>query len=170
MASTERVGTLKIGQDLEFQRRDWVVQRVGWVVMALMIVAALAGLLGPGPLSKASAGGADAPLRLEYNRFVRYLAPTALRVQLVPGQAENGQARVWIDRSYLDAVRIQSITPEPEKVESEPDRMIFTFSVAASERPVVAAFHFEPEQIGPLDARAGLDEQETVSFSQFVYP
>ena len=42
-AETDRVGDLEIHQDLPFQRRSWTVQRVGWAIMALVV---LAGLLG----------------------------------------------------------------------------------------------------------------------------
>ena len=51
MTDLVRVGDLQIHQDLCQERREWKIQRVGWLLMALMLVAALAGLLGPGPLS-----------------------------------------------------------------------------------------------------------------------
>src|SRR3712207_4138009 len=51
MSETTRVGDLEVAEDLTFQRREWAAQRVGWVLLALVIAAALAGLLGRGPLS-----------------------------------------------------------------------------------------------------------------------
>lgn len=41
MAKIQRVGALEISQDLDFQRRTWVVEQVGWGVMALVVLAAL---------------------------------------------------------------------------------------------------------------------------------
>ncbi len=46
--SMKRVGDLEIDQDLAFERRQWSVQRVGWGVGALIIVAALLGCSAPG--------------------------------------------------------------------------------------------------------------------------
>ena len=69
MSEHHRVGDLEISQDLTFQRRSWIVQRVGWVMLALLILAALGGLFGPGPLSRARAGPHDGPLWVEYQRF-----------------------------------------------------------------------------------------------------
>ena len=53
---------LQIEQDMGFQRTEWVVQRAGWVGMALLILAALVGLLGRGPLSAAVARAGDGAL------------------------------------------------------------------------------------------------------------
>jgi hypothetical protein len=59
----------EIDQDLEFQRRIWKLQRVAWAVMALVVLAAVLGLLGPGVLGMATAGGRSSPLWLEYDHF-----------------------------------------------------------------------------------------------------
>jgi hypothetical protein len=48
-AEVQRHGDLEIQEDLPFQRREWLVERVAWGVMALLIVAALLGLFGTGP-------------------------------------------------------------------------------------------------------------------------
>src|SRR5687767_5732095 len=37
---TERVGDLEIGQDLKYQKRQWTVQRAGWAIMCLLLLAA----------------------------------------------------------------------------------------------------------------------------------
>ncbi len=48
MEQIPRVGDLDIEQDLDFERRQWHVQRVGWVVFLLILLAAFVGLLGTG--------------------------------------------------------------------------------------------------------------------------
>ena len=66
-----RIGDLEVDEDLPFQRRAWVAQRIGWVLMALFVLAAAVGLLGAGPLSHARI---DVPglMTLEYERFARF--------------------------------------------------------------------------------------------------
>ena len=66
---------LELHQDPRFTRRIAAIQRAGWVVMGLVIAAALLGLFGAGPLSRATAEAADGTLRLEYDRFGRLSAP-----------------------------------------------------------------------------------------------
>lgn len=85
MANTQRVGDLELDQDIDFQRRSWAVQRVGWGVMALVALAALLGLFGPGPINNAITGSKEAPLWLEYKRFGRFqTSAMLLRVHLGP--------------------------------------------------------------------------------------
>jgi hypothetical protein len=60
---------MEVNADIEFQRRVWRVQRIGWLIIAAVIVAALLGVFGGGPLSRAAVQGDG--LRLEYERFAR---------------------------------------------------------------------------------------------------
>ncbi len=50
-------------EDLTYQVRSWRIERAGQVLMGLFILAALLGLLGGGPLSRASATGQLQPFR-----------------------------------------------------------------------------------------------------------
>jgi len=48
------------GLDIAYQQREWRVQRIGWVAMALIVVAALLGASGSaGPLATARATASD---------------------------------------------------------------------------------------------------------------
>jgi hypothetical protein len=170
MAVTQRVGDLEVAQDLEFQRRQWTVQRVGWVVLLAVLAAALAGLLGRGPLSSRTAATPDGSLRVEYDRFVRRRDPTTLRFQLMPPADRAGDVRLGIDRSYLRGVQVRQITPQPDRVEAGPDRHIFVFRVIDPHEPTGVVFHLEPDEMGSFEGRMGLDGGEAVLVRQFAYP
>src|SRR4029079_12532418 len=58
-----------IKEDMDFQRRSWTVERAGWLILGVVMVAALVGLFGYGPVSKAHLNGND--LKLSYERFQR---------------------------------------------------------------------------------------------------
>jgi hypothetical protein len=169
VAGEQRAGDLEINQDLRFQRRMWALQRIGWAVMALVVLVGLVGLFGTGPLSSATAGEEEAPLFVEeYERFARFMLPTTLRVRLDPmGQ---GEARLWLDREYLENFRPQTVTPEPDGVEARPDGFTYVFKVKDPDRPTVVTFDLQPETIGPHEGRLGLEGGERVEFQQFVYP
>jgi hypothetical protein len=72
MAETQYSGDLVIEQDLRFQRRTWVAQRVGWGVIACVLVAALLGLLGSGPFASRTLDSTQGGFRLEYELFLRH--------------------------------------------------------------------------------------------------
>lgn len=96
----KRVGDLEINQDLAFERRQWPVQRVGWGVGALIIVAALLGVFGSGPLSAATAGDEET-LLVHFQRFVRHKGQGELVVKVGPNQASAGQVELWLTTEYL---------------------------------------------------------------------
>jgi hypothetical protein len=165
-------GDLEINEDIDFQQRVWRFQTAGRVVMALVLLAALLGLLGPGLLSNgASADSLQAGLGVkEYERFLRYMKPTTLRISLEPGAVTQREARVWLDRQYVEGVQIQHVTPQPESVEAGPEGLTYVFDVTDPDQPTAFTFDLQPQKMGLLRGRVGLEGEEPVSFTQFVYP
>ena len=124
-------GNLQINEDIGFQRRVWRFQTAGRVVMALVVLAALLGLLEPGLLSNgASADSPQAGLGgKEYERFLRFMKPTTLRIGLEPGAVTEGEARVWLGRQYIEGVQIQHVTPQPQSVEAGSKGFSYVFNI-----------------------------------------
>ncbi len=168
MTATEPVGDLERDRDLRFQRREWTVQRGGWLVMMAIIIAALIGLLGAGPLSSATAE--SGPLQLQYTRFERRHAPTELEVSPASSAVSQDQVEVWLSSDYLARVEITSIVPEPEEVVVADDRVIYRFSIDdQAQRPtiLIALEHDDP---GLSTGRIGMIDGSELTFWQFVYP
>jgi hypothetical protein len=165
-----RHGDLEIAENLPFQRREWLAERVAWAVMALLIAAALIGLFGTGPLSRTTAGDEAGPMWLEYERFARLLAPAPLRVHLGPDAARDGTVLMWIDRQYIDSLELQQVTPEPESMEVGAERLIFTFRLAEGDGAALITFNMRPIHVGSLSGRVGLINLPAVPLQQFIYP
>jgi hypothetical protein len=170
MPNIPRVGDLEIEQDPALVRRMQTVQRVGWAVFALVVLAALLGLFGTGLFSKAGAGDPGGPLSVEYDRGLRYQAREQLRVRLGPGAVRDGKARVWLSDGYLDRVQIRRIDPSPETVELGPGGQTFVFAARALTEPATVMFYLEPEKVGPLSGEVRLDGGPALPLRQFVYP
>jgi len=168
--ATRRAHGLEIDQDLAFARRSWTVQRAGWLAMGIVLVLALAGLLGSGPLSRSEVS-VPGLLRLEYQRFARYQASQTLSAHVAPAGAGAGGIRLWIDRRFLDDSRVDTITPPPARVEAGGDRLVYVFPTRRPGEPVTIVFALQAERIGPRVGRVGLDGNAGVArFRQFVYP
>ena len=165
-----KIGELEIGQDLKFQRRSWGVERAGWVIGALILFAAILGLFGPGPLSKARAASADKRLSVEYHKLEHYQAPVHLRVAIAGSVATNGQIHLWINRDYLEAVDMEHIDPEPESVEISADRLVYIFKTPRPPATSKVLFRFEPNKFGKTLARLGLVDGPELQFTQFYFP
>jgi hypothetical protein len=170
MADIPRVGDLEIDQDLRFQKRQWKVQRIAWVVGLLVLAAAVAGLFGSGPLSDGTAGEEGGPLWAEYQRFERNQGQSDLKVFLGPGAASGGEGRVWLGRDYLESIQIESVTPHPLRVEAGPDRYTYVFPVTHPQQGTAVVFRFRPAALGRQQGRLGLPGGTELKFGRFVYP
>ena len=104
------MGDLEIEEDLAFQDRSWRAQRVAWVLMSCLLVLAMLGLFGTGPLSSATVGEPGAPIWVEYERFGKFRDRMTVRVHLGPGAARGAEARVWLDRAHQEAFRVEGVT------------------------------------------------------------
>jgi hypothetical protein len=165
---------LEIDQDLEFQRRSWIVQRVGWAIMLALLVAGGLGLLGSGPLSARTAS-IPGLMRVDYQRFGRYQTSESLTIELEPQATAGGVVRLGIDRHYLEGSKIESIVPPVERVEGLGDRLVHVFRMAQPGVPLRVTLRRQPEQFGSIRGRIVLEggsdvAGRTISFQQFVYP
>ncbi len=162
---------LDIEQDIEYHKRSWRRQRVAWVLMSLIAVAALLGLFGPGLLGDTVAGVKGAPLWMEFNRFGRAQAEsTTLRVHVGPGAISTGPLRLWVSRSYLERVQVMHVMPEPQSVEVAADRYVFVIAAQDLSQPTTVTFYIEPERTGMLRGQVGVEDGGPLDFSQFIYP
>lgn len=156
-------GGLEVPEDYSFQKREWTVQRIGWIAMLVLVIAAALGLVGSGPISRTSASAAG--LEVHYLRFARLQAPEQLRVLI---DNANGRVEVWLDAGFLSQKQIEKITPDPADVRTGSDRYTFVF-VAEGGRTEIT-FHMRPDNPGRASGGLGLVDGPAVELWQFVYP
>jgi hypothetical protein len=162
---------LEIKQDLVFQRREWAVQRIGWWILTAFVVAALLGLFGGGPLSSARAGHPDAPLRVEYERFVRVGAPTRLTLRgNMTGLTPRSGLRLRIRRDYFEAFRVERIAPEPASIAIGDEEVDLHFGAdAVGSGLFTIIFEIEPVEPGLQGAAFRVNDAAGVTFRQLTY-
>lgn len=161
---------LELEQNLRLQRRGWRIQRIGWALMACIVLAALAGLLGSGPLSRTSKSADDGSVSLEYERFARYQAPTTLRVRFALDPASAAEVRLVVDRRFLERMKVEHVLPQPEKVELAGERLIYVFPAGQARSQAAVTFSLKPDALGLLEGAAGIEGRGQAAFRQFVYP
>jgi hypothetical protein len=166
-ADAQRSG-LQSKEDMQFQRREWFVQRLGWVALVLITLAALAGVFGRGPASQTLAE--SGPLKLEYERFWRLMSPTQLKVRLAPEATQAKEVRLLVAQEYLDSVSVEHVTPQPQSVQAGAAHAIYTFAISEPGRETTVIFTIEPQEFGKLSGRVSLPDQTAIDFYQFVYP
>ena len=168
MTTRETVGDIEIDRDLDFQHRQWTVQRAGWLVMLVILLAALIGLFGAGPLSSATVEAGS--LQLQYSRFERRHAPTGLELTVASTAVNQDQVEIWISIDFLQGTEITSIVPEPEEVSETDDRVVYRFSIDDRTRTPTIRFSLEYDEPGVTTGRIGMNDGPELTFWQFVYP
>lgn len=160
---------LEIEQDLTFQRREWRVQRVAWVVLALLLLLGLVGAFGDGPLSRRTLRSPDGRLVVRVQAMERHRSPSAIVLRVRPEDGKD-TVQVWLNREFAEHQHFETIHPEPESVTVGQDRLVYEFSVGGADDVVEIAFDSLPEGIGAKHVQLGLVDGPSVAFGQFVFP
>ena len=159
----------EIEQDLEFERRAWIIERVGWILMLLVVIAALLGLFGHGVLGYRSATAPNGSVTVEYEAVARKGGSTGLDISVrAPRHADA--VVVLIADSYLRHVDVESITPEPSVVTGSGDAVRFEFPVAPGTDELLVRLQLRPDALGSIEGSVETPDGPPVRFSQFVLP
>jgi hypothetical protein len=165
-----RLGEMQIDEDPKFTRRLWKVERVGWAFLAAFVAAGLLGLAGAGPISDRTAESPDGRLRVEYERFGHQLSDSRLRVHLRLPPESRGMGLLWLGREYLDALKVETLSPEPAAVRAESDRTTYAFLAGEGDGTLTVTFDFTFRRAGRIRGRVGSADASPVEFRHFVYP
>jgi len=166
----KQIGDLEIDQDLDFQKREWIVERVSWFVGLAIIILGLLGLFGTGPISSTTAGDANGPISVDYQRFVRHNGEMSLTMTVAPDQVQDGQVELWISATILDKVDLQQFSHEPDEVRNEGDRTVFVFLTGDTPGQLTITVNMRSHVFGRIAGDIGIVDGSQVSISQLSYP
>lgn len=158
---------LELTSDLALQERVWRAERLAWVVFLLVLIAALLGAFGNGPLAHASHRDPGGRLVVQYERLMRHATMTTLTLSVMP---RGDSAEVWISNRFLREILIDRIVPEPSGMTSDAERTLFRFAAASPDRPVRVTWHVTPLGYGPVELAGGTPGVPAFHLPLFVYP
>jgi hypothetical protein len=162
---------LHVAEDMQRQQRLWRIQRVGWAMLGLFLLAGLLGVFGGiGPIGQGTIRSADGMLEVRHARFTRYVAPTELVVRVDRSLVRGGTVELAMARRYLDQWEMYGVTPEPEGVRAEGDELVYAFAVGPGTDAVEIGFHGRPHAVGLLEGTARAGEARAIQFSTWVHP
>jgi len=163
---------LGMADNLRFHHRNWIFERVGWVVLGSIALAALFGLFGPGVLGPTLAVTPTGSLSVEYPHFARMQSPLSLRIRFAsaPGQRH---ARLRVDHRYIEGISVEHVTPEPDSVQLDAGGLTYRFALGGAAGENLITFRIEADRPGRVRGRIGLidaDGTTEVGLDQFFYP
>ncbi len=160
---------LEIDAPLRFQHRTWVVQRIGWGVFALLIVAALAGLFGSGPLSTRTAGS-PADLQVTYERFARLHAPTTFEIRADGRLTRDDTLTIALSGDAVRGLELTSTMPPPDSTSVVQDGVLLRFRTDSRPGEITVVLHTKPQKSGSLTSRVTIAGGPAHRISQWIYP
>lgn len=153
---------------MRHHRAGWRVERVGLAIIAIILMGALLGIFGDGPLSHGRSGSARA-VSVEYERLLRASAPTEYRFHVDPSLATQGILDLRMDNSLVDLMQVDSIVPEPERQTAGPTYTAFSFRVEPG-TSVTVVFRLRAATFGRHEGQVVVQGAPALSIDHFIYP
>jgi hypothetical protein len=169
-AKPEKARSIQVDEDMVWQQRTWTIQRLGWLAMGGLVLTALTGVFGYGPVSWQQATDPAGFVRVEYERFQRRGSEFTLRVDVAPQATADNVVPLRVSGSFLDAVEVKGIAPEPREARSLGADIEYMIPVAQSGQAATIRFALKRRAVGSHSAEIGLSGREPARFTQFVYP
>jgi hypothetical protein len=161
----EEIKNSPVKEDLEFFKREWKIEKTGWIIMFFLVSLAGLGLMGEGPISRSTVGAYPEKMQIHYSYFMRILTQDKISIELAKAAEKPS---VWISRDYLKDIEIENILPEPESQVIEADKVIYFFKSGRQGQNIEVTFSIKPEKFGIYHARIGTGT-DVEEFKQFVY-
>lgn len=152
---------------LRTQRREWVAERTGWAVFAIVMALGALGGFGGGPLAHASRS--TGAVHLGFDRFVRHGVPTNFRLAIGPEAGVDNRITVGIDLDFLGGAAIQDIRPTPLSSSSSDDRLTLEFAAPASLTSIIV-IEIKPGRAGQRSGWIEVGNRGRLEFEQIVFP
>jgi hypothetical protein len=113
---------LQLHENLDQHKQGWMIQKIGWTILYLGLILALAGVFGAGPVSyktKSQNG-----ISVKYERFLRYESESEITFNV---QDAKDSITLEIPQQYMAYIDLQSITPLPHSNRTVDDVTTYYF-------------------------------------------
>ncbi|HNE88283.1 MAG TPA: hypothetical protein PKL68_05070 [Actinomycetota bacterium] len=153
---------LEIPDESAFLARERRVERVGWMVVLVLMIAAATGLLGAGPASWATASAGM--VAVDYSRVVHHQTEEDLTI-VFPVSGED--VAVELRGGWVEAATIRGLTPEPSEQLSVPGGVRYQLPAGPGRGRFTVAFRMD--RVGLVSGEVVVDGRR-VDVRQLVLP
>lgn len=161
---------LGIPQNPVTMARLWRLERVGWAMILLIVIAAAAGATGRGWLSAASTRSASGDAVLHYERVTRLYSDTQLQVTCNAPGARHDTLFITVSRPYIDVAHVEDVVPLPVDTRLAEGGVRYGFARYRGAPPNVVVFRLQPQSAGVQRGAVGCEDEASMTFTQFVLP
>jgi hypothetical protein len=165
---------LEVGFDRDFEVQWARAESLSHAFMVVVVMAALAGLLGHGPLSHRTQWTTNGRLGVDFEALARFGTSTQVTLHLSspPGSLQTAsivRARAILSSSAVEPMGMQQIIPTPMESQAIGRELAYSFEIAQGKDSALVRLVFKPAVVGPVElyAKVGTD---TISWTQWVLP
>lgn len=143
-------------------------RRIGFTCLAMIIIAALAGLFSSGYLSTRHQNNANQTLHVEYEKYGRLLKDFTLEITVPNRPAASLSLRLGKD--FSRAFQIETITPQPDQMYRHNDTLVLIYAPTSGRESARVALTVKPQLPGYFHSSLATDAGPELVISQLVYP
>mgnify|MGYP001627304704 CR=1 FL=1 len=169
MSEKRKPHDVESSTNMKVQRKFWLIEKVVWGILGLVVVWAAIGGTGRGPISKRSVSDKSGNLVVEYQHYLRFNRPEPMRV-LVKKTSISDTLNLWIDRKFYDDVDVEKVYPQPIEMQLLADKTVFKFLAPEHEKTLLVTFVQKPSKPWSYKGQLGVIHGPSVLLSQFIYP
>ncbi len=137
---------VSVGEDLDFQRRWWRLEKAAWLVLVLVLIADALGAFGRGWIARGERHTTDGTLRLQYERIERAGTPSNMLITFSPSAVHDQKVRLFSSNTIVNELGAQRIIPQPTLSEIGPGGITYTFPTSGS--PAAVSIALQPSYPG----------------------
>jgi hypothetical protein len=170
MQGADRVNDeFEVGFDQDFERKWYYAELAGRAVMILFVAAALAGLLGRGPLSHRRVYAAGGGLSVDYEPVARHNTPTTVTLHIPNETAAPRPVVVFVGQTMIEPMGLQRTVPLAESSTVNRDGLSLHFVIQPNQPDALIRLELLPTALGVVRLQAAADGKH-VAWSVFVAP
>ena len=153
--------SLEMEENLPLHEKGWVIQRIGWAFILMVMVAGAIGVFGSGFISKETPQAGS--FSVKYDRYYRYEAEMKIEIR------SNGThiSHISLPQDYLSNFRLIRFVPEPISNHTENRDVVYNFSPSANQ---TVTLYVVAENFGTIKGVMKINNQQHISLHHFLYP
>jgi hypothetical protein len=156
----------EVGFDADFETRFERWALAGRVLLCLFILACLAGRLGRGPFSHASARAPDGSLSVDYEPVARYDTPTTITLHVPSGPA----APIRLSSTLVEPMGLVDTVPGQAIARARGGDPVLMLAPQRGDPAALIRLHARPGIVGPVRLEAQVQGFAPVAWTQVIVP
>jgi len=151
---------LEIDEELKLHEKGWAIQRVGQIIVVLVIIAGALGMFGERLFSSTTPHSGT--VHVEYERFFRY--QTEMKILVKSGEHISTTS---FPQLYLEKFKLIRFMPEPESNNTSGKDIIYHFLPGQNH---IVSIYLETQSYGNISGLMTINGKDPFQLQHFIYP